>query len=140
MPLRRSSAHSRIAIAGISTRIEPWMPEEEAGQIGLAAIEKAGHQEGHAGRQRQEHDQEHRRDRGGEIGGEFAAKHQQGRAHVSDLALRSMVICAEHVVERGALAGRYSVTAMLERPSKPASSSTEGRVFARMDQRGGSRR
>src|SRR5262249_7602098 len=60
---------------------KPRMPEEESRQVRLAAIEEAGDQERHTGRQRQEDDEEYGRHRGGEIGRKFAAKHEERRAH-----------------------------------------------------------
>ena len=39
LPLLRSSAHSRIEIAGNQHQVQPGMPAEERLQIGLAALE-----------------------------------------------------------------------------------------------------
>src|SRR5208282_2088875 len=104
---------------------QPRMPEEEARQIGLAAIEEAAHEEGEAGGEGEKYDQEYRRDRGREVGGEFPPEHEQGRAH--DQFSAPLVIW-RNTSSRLARLTNISATAMSDRPRMPASSAAVGRL------------
>ena len=69
VPLLRSSAHSRIVIAGTRNRYSHGMEAEERLQVGLAALEEVAEVERERAGQHQEDDDEHIGDRRGEIAG-----------------------------------------------------------------------
>ena len=68
MPLRRSSAHRRMAMAGIRIRKSRRCQMKKPDKSACPAIEEAGDQKRHAGRERQEDDEEDGRHRRREIG------------------------------------------------------------------------
>ena len=71
-PLLRSSAHSRMAIAGTRKQVEPGMKLEESVEGRLTAVEEAPEEERQRSGEGQEHDDEHVGDRGREIAGQLA--------------------------------------------------------------------
>ena len=78
VPSRRSSAHSRMVIAGTSSRNTQGMKLKNGAEVRLVAVEEVAEVEGQHALQRQEDDDEHDGDRRGEIAAEFAAGDDRG--------------------------------------------------------------
>ncbi len=79
-PDRRSSAQSRMPMAGIRIRNSQGCQAKERAEVGLATLEEAAGEEGEAGRQREEDQQEDSGERRREVGAELAAEHQRDGA------------------------------------------------------------